>query len=155
MALEAAISDEIEQRLGRYVAAGAATLATHRYAPELPCDFEVIPTAPGAAAVFISVSDKELTVGVGNGVVDFLTDEHDQWRRDLGELLDAVAEGHYEETITEGRIFERTIDMRFPGTRILEVRYRNLTYDGDDPEDMAPVPGERRYCAWQAADPAE
>jgi hypothetical protein len=154
-AFAAVVREEIEHWSARYVAAGAAELLVHRYGPEAGCDFEIIPSAPGAAAVLVSVGEGEVTVGVGNGVVEFRSDEHAQWRRDLGELLAAAADGRYEESITEGRIFERTVEMHFAGTGLGSVRYRNLSYEGNDPQDAAPAVGEKRYRAWLVADPAE
>lgn len=57
--------------------------------------------------------------------------------------------------MTEGRIFERKVEMRFPGTRLSMARYANLRYEGDDPAVTAPEIGQRRYAAWETNTPCE
>jgi hypothetical protein len=148
--MRAAVGDEIDERLGRYLRAGLATLTTHRHPTEGVWAFDVVPAQPTAAGICIGVGGDEVTVTVGNGSVDFWWDAKGEWRRRFGEVLEAVAGGRYHERAAKGWVFERNVRMYFSGAELAETSYARLTYDGDDETDAPPAPGVWRYPAWDA-----
>jgi hypothetical protein len=148
--LEQAVAEEIERRLGSYLDAGQADLVTHAYPDVVSVWFEVLPKNPDAARISVSVSGDEVVAGIGHGVVDFFAEPRGNWQRELGEVLEAVADGRFQERISEGWIWERKIDMRFPGTELGSARYSRLTYD-DESGDQPPELGEKVYAPWRVA----
>jgi hypothetical protein len=148
--LEQAVAEEIEWRLGSYLDAGQAELVTHAYPDVVSVWFEVLPKNPDAARISVSVSGDEVVAGIGHGVVDLFAEPRGSWQRQLGEILQAVADGRFQERISEGWMWQRKIEMSFPGTELGSARYSGLTYDdesGDQPSEL----GEKVYPPWRVA----
>lgn len=62
--------------------------------------------------------------------------------------LEAIAEGGFREEVSKGWVFERNVDMTFPGTELGSGHYSRLTYDTEEGEEIPPELGETVYPAW-------
>lgn len=136
-----AVQAVIEERLGDYLRSGRAVLAEHD-TPDEGASYEITPSNPRSALIWINVEGDEVSLAIGNGSFE-LWGEPD-WRESLPTVLDAVATGRYREEIRKGWLFERKLRMHFDGTD-LHPSYARLSYSESE---TPPEPGEISYDAW-------
>ena len=134
-----AVVDEIA---ASYIESGAVTVEEDADTPP-DLALTVKPQNPNAASVSVWVFD-EVGVAVGGGNLELWPDSEGVWRRDLEDILAAIAEGRYREEVTEGWVFERKVLMQFEGTPYDSCQYACLAYEDEKP----PPVGTFSYEPW-------
>lgn len=139
------VRESVHRVAGPYLESGAVALQEDAdLPPELSVSLE--PRSPGTATISLWVFAGTVGVAVGAGNFELWVDADDEWRRDLEEILVAVAEGRYREEISKGWLFERRVLMQFPGTRLGSVHCASLSYGKH--EGGPPPVGAFTYAPW-------
>jgi hypothetical protein len=141
----AQVSDAVRKELAELIAAGRIEFTEHGEGW-----IELIPAAPGAASISMTVTGDAVSFGAGDagGWFEVFHDEDGQWIARLLELIRCVGDGHYRERVKRGLISSVKVRMEFGAIadskgRTFVVRYSSL------PEPDEPVSeGDRTYDAW-------